>query len=233
MFTQHISSQSTQTGGALRKPAEEKLQVCKQGNFLWAEGLPLSPTSFPSSAGPHGGTWQGNPSLSGPRPLALASDTFSVQGHQPQTPTTRREHTKAGLFSQESKETDQQHRRICPRDSFHSSCRASLALGRVHVVSHSAEALAQAEGGQVDLEQTVSHGIMAYTSALSPTGFPAPASGACRRVGWAHGSESPVMTVAFQVRDVPLCSAQWTQLWEGRAGPGTSQESNSFCLWHG
>lgn len=88
-----------------------------------------------------------------------------------------------GLFSQESKETNQQHRGICPPDSFHSSCRASLALGRVHVVSHSAEALGQAEGGQVDLQQTVSHGIMAYTSALSPTGFPAPASGACCWVG--------------------------------------------------
>lgn len=49
-------------------------------------------------------------------------------------------------------------------------------LGGVHVVPDSAEALAQAEGGQADLELTACHGVC---PALSPPGLPAPASRAC------------------------------------------------------
>lgn len=49
-------------------------------------------------------------------------------------------------------------------------------LGRVHVVPGSAEALAQAQGGQADLEQTACPWVC---PALSPPGLPAPASKAC------------------------------------------------------
>lgn len=174
LFTQHISSQSTQVGEALRKPVKRNSKsVRREISRRLTVSHPPQPASQAvqdesAYAGPNGGTWKGSPSPPGPRSLLLAGNTFSVQGHQPQTPTTRREHTKVGLFSQERKKADQQHTGISPCDSFHSSSRASLAFGRVHVVPDSAEALAQAEGGQVDLEQSVSHGIMGYTSALSP-----------------------------------------------------------------
>lgn len=47
LFTQYISSQSTQPGRALKIPATEKLQICRKGRFPWAEGLPPSPTQVP------------------------------------------------------------------------------------------------------------------------------------------------------------------------------------------
>lgn len=97
-----------------------------------------------------GGTWQREPS----RPQSWLTTHAQSQDRRPQTPSSRRQHTRARLFSRgaKGKISDKQGCPHVPPSWGHSGSRGSLALGRIHVIPGPAEAMAQAEGGQVELE---------------------------------------------------------------------------------
>lgn len=102
LFTQHISSQSTQAGGALRKLAKEKLQVCKKGNCSWTGGSPLPITSFQAVQGESTYIGLGSPPLPGLPPTILAGDIY-MQGSSPPKFPPPGENIKAGLFPGEQR----------------------------------------------------------------------------------------------------------------------------------
>ena len=147
LFTQHISSQSTQAGGALRKPAKEKLQVCKKGNSSWAGDYPLPITSFQvvqdesTYTELNGGTWQGGPPPPGLRPTILAGDTFTCKDHHPPNAHHQERISRLDSFPRKAKRqinSMQGYLHVTPLWG-HASSRASLALGRFHVVPDSGD----------------------------------------------------------------------------------------------